>query len=413
MYNPAKLKDLISPEWANAVEGSIPASYSIHKLLDRYYVESSVPNVASTDYDDATDALKVAIANVPGGSYGIINLKGTETVSLSDTITINNKYIKLNANGWNFTTNINDLDPMFLFRNLDIENQYNRPPYFAGLNDAVIDLNNTAKLGLEVRDCCATRHNASFRNVKANATALEVSLETDIIGCYYNKFNVIILGQPYTAVTVGSTGVLLNKIGAATYTPNGNEFTGMAKWLATGVKIVNGDNQHFHNFDSSLNTSGWYINTFGNTLANCFEENNTNPSIITKTGKATLLDCYTEQWTVQSDAGATGKLVHLNENALMLNSAYNAGAEHRTPEVYFVQTGNVAYRLGLGDGYIYIKKEGGTDEYKISDTAFDFLNNIIKNPKNSAPTALSGAQKDIEIDIGGVPYYFTVYPTKA
>jgi hypothetical protein len=26
---------------------------------------------------------------------------------------------------------------------------------------------------------------------------------------------------------------------------------------------------------------------------------------------------------------------------------------------------------------------------------------------------LSGTQLDIEIDIGGTPYYFTVYPTKA
>jgi len=38
---------------------------------------------------------------------------------------------------------------------------------------------------------------------------------------------------------------------------------------------------------------------------------------------------------------------------------------------------------------------------------------VIKNLKNSDPTSLSGSQKDIEIDNGGSPYYFTVYPTKA
>jgi hypothetical protein len=38
---------------------------------------------------------------------------------------------------------------------------------------------------------------------------------------------------------------------------------------------------------------------------------------------------------------------------------------------------------------------------------------VLKNLKNAAASALSGTQKDIEIDIGGVPYYFTVYPTKA
>lgn len=38
---------------------------------------------------------------------------------------------------------------------------------------------------------------------------------------------------------------------------------------------------------------------------------------------------------------------------------------------------------------------------------------LIKNPKNAAATALTGTQLDVEIDIGGVPYHFTVYPTKA
>ena len=37
----------------------------------------------------------------------------------------------------------------------------------------------------------------------------------------------------------------------------------------------------------------------------------------------------------------------------------------------------------------------------------------IKNPKNAAASALSGTQLDVEIDIGGTPYYFTTYPTKA
>lgn len=37
----------------------------------------------------------------------------------------------------------------------------------------------------------------------------------------------------------------------------------------------------------------------------------------------------------------------------------------------------------------------------------------LKNLKNATASALSGTQLDIEIDIGGTPYYFTVYPTKA
>lgn len=38
---------------------------------------------------------------------------------------------------------------------------------------------------------------------------------------------------------------------------------------------------------------------------------------------------------------------------------------------------------------------------------------ILKNLKNAAASNLSGTQLDIAIDIGGTPYYFTVYPTKA
>jgi len=43
----------------------------------------------------------------------------------------------------------------------------------------------------------------------------------------------------------------------------------------------------------------------------------------------------------------------------------------------------------------------------------DMNDKVIADMKNSAASALSGTQKDIEIDIGGTPYYFTVYPTKA
>lgn len=38
---------------------------------------------------------------------------------------------------------------------------------------------------------------------------------------------------------------------------------------------------------------------------------------------------------------------------------------------------------------------------------------VLKNLKNTTASALSGTQLDVEIDIGGTPYHFTVYPTKA
>lgn len=38
---------------------------------------------------------------------------------------------------------------------------------------------------------------------------------------------------------------------------------------------------------------------------------------------------------------------------------------------------------------------------------------VLKNLKNAAAGTLSGTQKQIEIDIGGVPYYFLVSPTSS
>ena len=37
---------------------------------------------------------------------------------------------------------------------------------------------------------------------------------------------------------------------------------------------------------------------------------------------------------------------------------------------------------------------------------------VISNPKNAAAGTLSGTALNVEISIGGVPYYLAVYPTK-
>ena len=47
------------------------------------------------------------------------------------------------------------------------------------------------------------------------------------------------------------------------------------------------------------------------------------------------------------------------------------------------------------------------------DCEFDLSTGILANLKNHAHSALSGTKKLVEIDIGGVPYYWEVYPTKA
>ena len=54
-----------------------------------------------------------------------------------------------------------------------------------------------------------------------------------------------------------------------------------------------------------------------------------------------------------------------------------------------------------------------SNTHLVYDKGLDLNDNTLKNLKNSAASALSGTQKDIEINIGGTAYYFTVYPTKA
>jgi len=51
--------------------------------------------------------------------------------------------------------------------------------------------------------------------------------------------------------------------------------------------------------------------------------------------------------------------------------------------------------------------------WKLEGTGTGSNGLVIKNLKNAAASALSGTQLDIEVDIGGTAYHFTVYPTKA
>lgn len=50
---------------------------------------------------------------------------------------------------------------------------------------------------------------------------------------------------------------------------------------------------------------------------------------------------------------------------------------------------------------------------QVSFTGTGTLGGVLKNLYNDTATTLSGTQRDIKILIGTVPYYFTVYPTKA
>lgn len=64
------------------------------------------------------------------------------------------------------------------------------------------------------------------------------------------------------------------------------------------------------------------------------------------------------------------------------------------------------------DSYAYIG-HSGDDVPRVGTNGTGAAGIILTNPKNAAASALSGTQLDVEIDIGGTPYHFTAYPTKA
>lgn len=77
-------------------------------------------------------------------------------------------------------------------------------------------------------------------------------------------------------------------------------------------------------------------------------------------------------------------------------------------------SGTAALTLTAGDavitsGFLVIS----ANAKGITFTGIGANGGVLKNLKNAAASALSGTQLDVAIDIGGTPYYFTVYPTKA
>ncbi len=77
-------------------------------------------------------------------------------------------------------------------------------------------------------------------------------------------------------------------------------------------------------------------------------------------------------------------------------------------------SGTAALTLTAGDlvvtsGYLVVS----ANAKGLTFTGTGANGGTLKNLKNAAASALSGTNVDIQIDLGGTPYYFTVYPTKA
>lgn len=131
------------------------------------------------------------------------------------------------------------------------------------------------------------------------------------------------------------------------------------------------------------------------------------------------------------DDGAGGFFAEINIDFLGLSPVLQVGTVLGAAESTFFSTVgfSATQRAAVGDTTLTggpssdqtfsLTHSGGADatlQTNVKEFAFTGTGangGVLKNLKNAAASALSGTQKDIEIDIGGVPYYFTVYPTKA
>lgn len=74
--------------------------------------------------------------------------------------------------------------------------------------------------------------------------------------------------------------------------------------------------------------------------------------------------------------------------------------------------GNLIYKHYNGTNWQDVIAIDARTVVKIHVT-LDMKSQVIKDIKNHAASALSGTKKLVELNIGGTPYYFEVYPTKA
>lgn len=105
------------------------------------------------------------------------------------------------------------------------------------------------------------------------------------------------------------------------------------------------------------------------------------------------------------DGAASDFSVGANGATVIAGSATGTDALTITAGDITLTNGDVT----LTDGDLILTANGSL----ITFTGTGANGGVIGNLKNAAASALSGVQLDVEIDIGGVPYYFTVYPTKA
>ena len=298
-------------------------------------------NSGSTDYSGSTFAtvLQSAVDALPTGS---IQFLGNQLASLTATITVN-KHVNIDCNGWTLQA-ASALNPMVKYDTLA-----SCPERFVGIKNAVLDMNNTAVIGLEVVDCWHNFHTAFIRNVPVNGTGLKLHSINASYLSLYNKFHIKVDG--YGVRPAGSIGVLVTtSVGGSC---NHNEFTGRITSLDIGFKTISGSQLLLNRLDIGANNTGsWFYLSYGNVALDCYEEGSINEGyLLQNSGSLVLIGGLYEKLTCLDHSKAIFMSESAGEANLDLISKYTAAVGYDTPRLRWSVGGNYTIDLrGLYTG---------------------------------------------------------------
>lgn len=110
--------------------------------------------------------------------------------------------------------------------------------------------------------------------------------------------------------------------------------------------------------------------------------------------------------------GAANRIDFFGGGTRWLMLGYNNGVVIPSTKKLFFDDGGDTYLVESGANVLDVYV-GGVQMAQINTTHIDINQKTLRNPKNSANTAVSGTPRTVEIDIGGTPYYFPVYPASS
>jgi len=405
------------------LSGAIPSSYTVLYYDGYYYAQTNIPD--GTNYGPLADAETViqnAIDALTTG--GKIFLKGYD-FDIGTTQLVLGPYTHLIGMGANLTsiTYTGTAEAVIVKNGTDY-------CHWSGIKDLKVDAGASATAGIKLQnalycvledvhvtgaptdvpaieiDATAGKFSASNQIRQPRISAFQFGIRYDsAAGANTCNHNILFGGSISRggATDAGSRGLdILNGNANFVFGPDLDEFE-------TGIYVDSAANQFFApRIEATAGTYGIYQTA---NATNCVTvAPRFSGTITTKRHWADDTDCI---WI-----SGEGDDCYFKTHIYSVDEIHASQLSNQ-----FTTTGDVAISQKATTGSYSIKLKTlnsvatQTDRVTIpsntDEVAIDIHDNIIKNPKNHVASALSGTKKLVEIDIGGVPYYFEVYPTKA